>query len=87
MENCQVPLSDVLRRIHHIVEASERRRISQVEMAKRLGISPRTYLEYLRGTHAPLAMRVILDMLTMLNDDELVRTVRDWATTRNKEMI
>lgn len=55
-------------------------------MAKRLRISPRTYLEYLRGTHAPLAMRAILDMLTMLSDDELVRTVRDWATTRNKDM-
>lgn len=85
-DQTSMPLSEVLRRIHHIVEAEERRRISQIEMANRLRISPRTYLEYLRGTHAPLAMRAILDMLTMLNDDELVRTVRHWATTREKDM-
>jgi putative transcriptional regulator len=84
-EQTPMPLNEVLRGIHHMVEAGQRRRISQAEMARRLGISPRTYLEYLRGTHAPLAMRAILDMLAMLNDDDLIGTVRDWATTRIKD--
>lgn len=75
-------LKGVLRQIHHIVEASERGRISQVAMACRLRISPRTYLEYLRGTHSPLAMKVMLDMLGMLNDEHIVRVVREWSSSR-----
>jgi hypothetical protein len=78
------PLKEVLRRIHQVVEAGERRRVSQVEMASRLEISPRTYLEYLRGTHAPLAMRAVLDMLAMLNKDDLVAVVGEWKSTRIK---
>jgi transcriptional regulator with XRE-family HTH domain len=78
------PLKEVLRRIHQVIEAGERRRVSQVEMASRLGISPRTYLEYLRGTHAPLAMRAVMDMLAMLNNDDLVTVVGEWKSTRMK---
>lgn len=74
----------VLRRIHHIIEAEERRRLSRAEMASRLEISPRTYLEYLRGTHAPLAMRAVLDMLAMLNDADLIAVVNEWKLTRIK---
>lgn len=78
------PLRELLRRIHHVIEAAERRRISRAEMAGRLEISARTYLEYLRGTHAPLGMRAVLDMLAMLNDGDLVAVVSEWRSTRMK---
>lgn len=78
------PLKGLLRRIHHVIEAEERRRVSRAEMASRLEISPRTYLEYLRGTHAPLAMRAVLDMLAMLNDADLIAVVNEWKSTRIK---
>lgn len=83
-EQDEAPLKGLLRRIHHVIEAGERRRVSRAEMASRLEISPRTYLEYLRGTHAPLAMRAVLDMLAMLNDGDLIAVVKEWKSTRMK---
>lgn len=78
------PLPAFIRRIHHLLEAAEGRRITQEEMARRLGVSSRTYVEYLRGTHAPLGMRALLDMLALLGNDELVRVVGEWKSNSMK---
>jgi hypothetical protein len=56
-------------------------------MSDRLGISVRTYLEYLRGTNAPLGMCVVLDLLSTLDDEDVARILRDWrALTHRKEV-
>lgn len=78
----RLAVNELIRELHHRIEAKERIRISQALMAKRLGISARTYLEYLRGTHSPLGMRVILDLLSMLNDDELKQVIQHWKSSR-----
>ncbi len=70
----------MLRELHHRIEAKERARISQSAMAERLGVSTRTYLEYLRGTNAPTGMRVVLDLLFMLDDNELVQIIKHWRS-------
>jgi hypothetical protein len=36
-------------------------------------------LEYERGTNAPLAMKALLNLLKLLDDQEVVRVVREWA--------
>lgn len=77
-----MPVSGLLREVHHRIEAQERVRISQAVMAQRLGISTRTYLEYLRGTNAPIGMRVMLDLLCMLDEHELSEVVRQWKATQ-----
>ena len=77
-EQNTLSLNMLLREVHHRIEAKERMRISQVEMAKRLGISSRTYLEYLRGTNSPTGMRAILDLLSMLDDQELAQIIKNW---------
>ena len=71
-------VSDLLRELHHRVEARERSRISQAAMAGRLGISARTYLEYLRGTNSPVGMRVVLDLLCMLDDQAVLQLIQHW---------
>ncbi|MGL2725829.1 XRE family transcriptional regulator [Helicobacter pylori] len=58
--------------------------MSQQEMANRLGVSLRTYTEWLRDVNQPLAMRAILDMFSQLNDDDIVKIVRVWQTSRVK---
>ena len=73
-----IPLNGLLREIHHRIEAKERSRISQAAMAERLGISSRTYLEYLRGTNSPTGMRAVLDLLCMLDDQELNQIIQHW---------
>lgn len=75
-------MNALLRELHHRIEARERIRISQAAMAQRLGISTRTYLEYLRGTNAPMGMRVILDLLCMLDEQELSQVLSHWKSAQ-----
>lgn len=72
----------LLRELHHRIEAKERARISQVGMASRLGISARTYLEYLRGTNSPVGMRVVLDLLSMLDDQSVIQVIHHWRESQ-----
>ncbi len=58
------------------------KRISQEDMAGRIGVGYRTYLEYQRGTNAPLAMKAVLTLLSLLDDAEIVRVVREWGTSK-----
>jgi transcriptional regulator with XRE-family HTH domain len=85
-ENNFPPLNGLLREIHHRIEAKERTRISQVAMAERLGISSRTYLEYLRGTNSPTGMRAVLDLLCMLDDQELNQIIQQWRKAAVDDM-
>ncbi|MFB1301182.1 XRE family transcriptional regulator [Helicobacter pylori] len=81
--NC-MKLSQILKKIHALIESKEIQNISQQEMANRLGVSLRTYTEWLRDVNQPLAMRAILDMFSQLNDDDIVKIVRAWQTSRVK---
>ncbi|MGL2423223.1 helix-turn-helix domain-containing protein [Helicobacter pylori] len=77
-------LSQILKKIHALIESKEIQNISQQEMANRIGVSLRTYTEWLRDVNQPLAMRAILDMFSQLNDDDIVKIVRAWQTSRVK---
>ena len=68
----------MIRGAHHLIEAKEKKRITQEDMAQRIGVGHRTYLEYQRGTNAPLAMKAILNLLNLLDDGEIVKVVREW---------
>lgn len=73
-------LKELLSQTHHLIEANEKKRITQAQMAQRIGVGHRTYLEYLRGTNAPLAMKALLNLLNMLDDVELVKVVHEWRS-------
>lgn len=70
-------LGAILREAHHRIEAAESGRISQAEMAARLGVSQRAYVDYLHG-RGPAGARVAFDILAMLGDDEVVALLRRW---------
>lgn len=76
-------LSQIIYKIHKQIESKELQSIPQKEMAERLGISLSTYTEWLRDANQPIAMRAILDMLTMLNDEDIVHTIRTWEFNKN----
>lgn len=78
-------LKKFIRGAHSLVEAKEKKRITQVEMAERVGVRNRTYTEYLRGVNAPLAMKALLNLLAMLDEEEVVKVVREWREKRNDE--
>lgn len=72
-------LKELIRGAHFLVEAREKKRITQEAMAQRVGVGYRTYMEYQRGTNAPLAMKALLNLLALLDDQEIVRVVREWS--------
>lgn len=63
---------------HHHIEAKERRGITQIEMAKRIGVGHQTYVEYLRGKNAPLGMKALLNLLSLMDESSVLGLVRDW---------
>ncbi len=71
-------LNILINKIHKLIEAKEIKTISQPSMAKRIGVQPRTYTEYSRGTNQPLAMKALLNMLNELDDEDIVKVVRLW---------
>ena len=75
-------IKGLIRGAHSLVEAREKRRVTQGEMAGRIGVCHRTYMEYQRGTNAPLAMKALLNLLVLLEDQEIVRVVREWSGQR-----
>jgi putative transcriptional regulator len=80
-----MPNRHILKQIHHLLEANSRMRITQQDMAERLGISKRTYVEYLRGTNKPLGMTVVLDLLCELKEEEQVRVLKTWRELREQK--
>lgn len=77
-------LKEFIRGAHALIEAREKKRITQEEMAGRVGVGYRTYMEYQRGTNAPLAMKAMLNLLALLEDQEIVRVVREWKENAEK---
>ena len=81
-----MPTSDILRLIHHLLEAKQPGRITQQQMAERLEISKRTYTEYLRGTNKPMGMLVMLDLLSELDKDEIDRVLKHWRALKKRSV-
>ena len=76
-------LKEFIRGAHSLIEARDKKRITQEDMAERIGVGYRTYMEYQRGTNAPLAMKALLNLLSLLEDQEIVRVVREWRESNS----
>jgi len=77
-------LKEILNKIHRTLEAKENRTIKRPDMAKRVGVSERTYVDYLRGKINPLAMKALLNLLNELDDDEIIKIIRMWEKVENE---
>lgn len=70
-------LSDLFNILHNAVEAQANgKKISQRQMAERLGVSMRTYQDWRLGNAKPPAARAVVLMLGVLEDEDIVRIVR-----------
>jgi DNA-binding transcriptional regulator YiaG len=75
--NRAMEMNDLFNLLHNAVEAQGNgKKISQKEMAQKLGISMRSYQDWRLGNAKPQAAKAILQMLGMLEDDEIIRVVR-----------
>ena len=78
-------LKEFIRGAHSLIEAREKKRVTQEDMGGRIGVGYRTYMEYERGTNKPLGMKALLNLLALLDDQEIVRLVREWSADQKKE--
>ena len=67
---------DIFNLLHNAAEAQNYgRKISQRDMAKRLGVSMRTYQDWRLGNSSPQAATALMQMLCELDNDEILRVV------------
>ena len=63
---------------NNIATKERRKNIPSKEMANRLHCSKSTYDKYLTGKLQPKAVNNIMCLLSMLTDNDLLRTVKQW---------
>jgi len=64
--------------IHGSIESKEGKKITQKEMAKRIHCSAGTYQKYMQGTLNPKAINNIMCLLSMMENDDIVKMVKKW---------
>ncbi len=70
-------INDIFNLLHNAIEAQNfGKKISQKEMAKRLGVSMRTYQDWRLGNSKPQAVFAVFKLLSSLDDDEVLRVVK-----------
>ncbi len=72
---------------NNIATSEKRKNIPSKEMAERIHCSKSTYDKYLSGKLTPKAAENIMCLLSMLSEDDLLRTVAQWrekSTCDNK---
>lgn len=68
---------DLFNILHNAVEAQYfGKKISQKQMAEKLGVSMRTYQDWRLGNSRPQAVPAIFKMLAELDEDDLVHLVK-----------
>jgi transcriptional regulator with XRE-family HTH domain len=75
-------LNDFMKQAHLRAQVSKGCDITQSEMAKNIGVSHRTYTEYLRGTNKPVGMQALLNILSMLREDDAVDLIKIWKGSK-----
>jgi len=69
--------NDIFNLLHNAVESKFfGKKISQREMAEKLGVSMRTYQDWRLGNSSPQAAMAIFKMLSELEDDEVLRITK-----------
>ncbi len=69
--------NDIFNLLHNAVESKFfGKKISQREMAEKLGVSMRTYQDWRLGNSNPQAAMAIFKMLSELEDDEVLRITK-----------
>jgi predicted XRE-type DNA-binding protein len=71
-------VSEALAAIMFSLQRAANQRISYAAMASTLGVSQRAFAEWMRGAREPAAMEALLQMLSMLPDEEVSRVLGVW---------
>jgi len=77
---------DLFNLLHNAIEAQNfGRKISQKEMAEKLGLSMRTYQDWKLGRTNPQAAMAIFKMLSQLDEEDVIRVVKKVSKVLNDD--
>lgn len=62
----------------HISQKEHKRSITVKEMSKRLNCSTATYNKYLNGEVSPKSINNLMNLLSMMNEEDILKTLKDW---------
>lgn len=72
-------LTEIYGTIHHYIAIKERKpKLTQEDMAARIGCSQETYGSHLRGDNEPTSVKQFLCLLKMLDDDDILKVVKQF---------
>lgn len=70
-------LSDIFNILHNAVESKYfGKKISQKDMAKKIGVSMRTYQDWKLGISKPMSALAVIKMLSELDNEEVLRVIK-----------
>ena len=70
-------INDLFNILHNSLESQNNgKKISLKDMSQRFGLSMRTYQDWKLGRAKPQAAATVMQMLGLLDDSEIIRTVR-----------
>jgi transcriptional regulator with XRE-family HTH domain len=85
MYNAYMRLSELITEAQLKFWATKGQKLTQAKMAEIIGVKARTYVEYLRGTNEPMAMKALLNLLTLLPDDEITKLLNSWRNSKEEK--
>ena len=71
--------------IHNNIESKEGKAVSRKEISERIHCSKGTYDKYMKGIINPKAVNNIMCLLSMMEDDDILKTVKDWKKNCEKD--
>ena len=71
-------LKDFIKQCQRMVEVKDCKDYKYSCMSKILGVSERTYGEYIRGDISPLSAKALLNLLSRMDDEDIIKMIRKW---------
>lgn len=69
---------EFIKQCQRIIEVKDCKDYKYSCMAEIIGVSERTYGEYIRGMISPLAAKALLNLLSRMDDEDIIKMIRRW---------
>ena len=80
-------LKDFFKQSQRIIETKDKKDYGNAEMATKIGVTEQTYGKYKRGEINPLIATAILNLLSNMDNENIVQMIGDWEKESRKKKI
>ena len=80
-------LNNIFQELDHKVNRINGFSLKQKDISESLGITAETYRGYLNGTTSPIGLRVFLDLISVLPDEEAISVIREYKSNFKESIL